>query len=467
MRYLKLQMVLLAVLLTGMGQAQTKLTIVKGEFNREYAKVLTLYKVHEGAPVSLATLQLDEDKQYAFAVPNIEEGFYYLGDQLKRSYVRMYLKPNDQLELNIDEKEKPTLIKGSAENKVVIDWTNLAFDYLANGDLQTKGMTTYKEFFPMVAPMLTSSKAFSSKINTPNKKFNAIMKLAVQQDVERTAISFLMLPNSVHPTKADYPAEYFEFGKAPKFADGRLMQLAETRRYLSTYITFYGVYMRSPDSMKTPPSKTAIMGLDWIANDTMKGIVVVNNLNRYRTFEEMEEAAAPYKKYLTTPSLQEAYFNALQSVANFKKGSSGYVFAYEDTVGKTVSMKDLKGKVVLVDVWATWCGPCKAEIPHLKKLEEELHGVDVAFVSISTDKEADKEKWKAFVGKEQLGGIQLYAGGPNNGFSQFYQINAIPRFLVFDQQGKIVTVDAPRPSSPDLKKLLLELAGTTPTSAGQ
>lgn len=134
-------------------------------------------------------------------------------------------------------------------------------------------------------------------------------------------------------------------------------------------------------------------------------------------------------------------------------GDPAYNFNYVDKDGKMVSMSDLKGKVVLIDVWATWCGPCTAQIPHLKKLEEEMKGKDVAIVSISVDEEKDKEKWLKMIKDENLGGIQLFAGGWGD-IGKQYQIKGIPRFMVFDKQGKIVTVNSPRPSSPELKALL-------------
>ncbi|HUP13409.1 MAG TPA: TlpA disulfide reductase family protein, partial [Niastella sp.] len=172
----------------------------------------------------------------------------------------------------------------------------------------------------------------------------------------------------------------------------------------------------------------------------------------------------PNKKYLVSDSMQARYFRMLKKVSTFKKGDMGYNFSYPDINGNKVSLASLKGKVVLVDVWATWCGPCKQQIPHLKKLEEELRDKDIAFVSISVDDEKDFEKWKQFVDKEQLKGIQLYAKGWSD-FSKYYDIRSIPRFLVFDQDGKLVTVDSPRPSQPELKELLLSTLNSKATAA--
>lgn len=130
-------------------------------------------------------------------------------------------------------------------------------------------------------------------------------------------------------------------------------------------------------------------------------------------------------------------------------------FDYENHKGGKTKLEDLRGKYVYIDVWATWCGPCIAEIPHLKKVEEKYHGKNIEFVSISVDTEKDYEKWKKMVVSKELGGIQLFAD--KNWMSDFikaFGINSIPRFLLIDPNGNVVKADAPRPSSPLLVELL-------------
>lgn len=124
---------------------------------------------------------------------------------------------------------------------------------------------------------------------------------------------------------------------------------------------------------------------------------------------------------------------------------------YENHKGGTTSLKDLKGKYVYIDVWATWCGPCIAEIPSLKEIEQKYHDKNIAFVSISIDKESAYEKWKKMVVEKELGGIQLLADNDwKSQFVQDYKINGIPRFILIDPNGNIINPDAPRPSSPKL-----------------
>jgi thiol-disulfide isomerase/thioredoxin len=130
-------------------------------------------------------------------------------------------------------------------------------------------------------------------------------------------------------------------------------------------------------------------------------------------------------------------------------------FDYANFKGGTTKLSDLNGKYVYIDVWATWCGPCRAEIPFLKKVEEKYHDKNIAFVSISVDVDKDLEKWKKFVEEKQLGGIQLFADKNwNSDFMKSFSINSIPRFILIDPSGKVVSADAARPSSPKLQEQL-------------
>ena len=111
-----------------------------------------------------------------------------------------------------------------------------------------------------------------------------------------------------------------------------------------------------------------------------------------------------------------------------------------------------------IDIWATWCGPCRVEIPFLQKIEEEYHDKNIIFVSISIDVTKDFEKWKAFVTTKNLDGVQLFADKDwNSDFLLSYGVNGIPRFILIDPTGKIVNGNAPRPSDPELGKLLSQL----------
>ena len=136
-----------------------------------------------------------------------------------------------------------------------------------------------------------------------------------------------------------------------------------------------------------------------------------------------------------------------------KPGEMAIGFTYPNKDSVEFSLADFSGKLVYVDVWATWCGPCKAEIPSLQKLEGEYHDKNITFLSVSVD--TDRQAWVDMVVNDQLGGVQLWADGWSQ-ITKDYAIFGIPRFMLFDQDGKVISTDAPRPSSAEIRPLIEE-----------
>ncbi len=125
-------------------------------------------------------------------------------------------------------------------------------------------------------------------------------------------------------------------------------------------------------------------------------------------------------------------------------------FTYPDTTGQNYSLSSFEGNLVYVDVWATWCGPCKAEIPSLQKLEADYHDQAITFLSVSVD--TDEAAWRKMVQDKSLGGTQLWADGWSQ-ITKDYAIFGIPRFMLFSADGKVISNDAPRPSSAEIRDL--------------
>ncbi|TYQ00329.1 thiol-disulfide isomerase/thioredoxin [Tenacibaculum adriaticum] len=155
------------------------------------------------------------------------------------------------------------------------------------------------------------------------------------------------------------------------------------------------------------------------------------------------------QKYVSRMYEEKSYLTTVLAKGKVSPKFTGY----ENFKGGETSLDDLKGKYVYIDVWATWCNPCKQEIPFLQKVEKQFHGKNIEFVSISTDRQEDYFEWKDMVTEKNLGGIQLYAGD-NKQFFTDYKVSSIPRFILIDPQGNIVDANAPRPSDPKLIELL-------------
>jgi len=101
--------------------------------------------------------------------------------------------------------------------------------------------------------------------------------------------------------------------------------------------------------------------------------------------------------------------------------------------GRRVSMDDLAGKVVLIAFWATWCGPCRAALPDIRRIAQEFNGQPLVVLSISLD--SDDAKWKSFVAKNEMTWLQYRDGGWNGQIAQLFSVNAIPATFSIDADG--------------------------------
>lgn len=108
-----------------------------------------------------------------------------------------------------------------------------------------------------------------------------------------------------------------------------------------------------------------------------------------------------------------------------------------------------KGKVIYLDFWASWCSPCRREMPYSLELQKKYQGKDVVFLYMSTDK--NEQAWNEMVTKLKLTGMN-YRASDNVKQEIFNQFNLqyIPRYVLIDKNGKVVDANAKRPSDPSI-----------------
>lgn len=162
----------------------------------------------------------------------------------------------------------------------------------------------------------------------------------------------------------------------------------------------------------------------------------------------MEDEIEQFITESKDPVRKRAMRNEIKKWEHLQAGKPAPDFTAYTTEGEEVSLSDLKGKNVYIDFWATWCGPCLAEIPALKEMERKYASENMQFVSVSLDKEEDWEKWRKFVESKELSGIQIMSRGVGSSeITSQYNISSIPRFIMINDYGAIVDAEAPRPSN--------------------
>lgn len=183
---------------------------------------------------------------------------------------------------------------------------------------------------------------------------------------------------------------------------------------------------------------------DWVLsyklNDEMKRVSDKAQLAKFTTRIDS----------IKTKTYSDALHKSLATLLRFGKGDVASDFTAVDLNGKNVMLSSLKGKVIYVDLWATWCGPCLAEMPHYETLREKYkENTQVAFVSLSIDDGIDL--WKRNVDQRKADGIQWLI---NRNKLDAYNIVGIPRTLLIDKNFKMVNMNAPAPSSKELPGMI-------------
>lgn len=232
--------------------------------------------------------------------------------------------------------------------------------------------------------------------------------------------------------------------------------------YRIDYLSTQPAYQNIRDSIKNGDLIKLKIASSLINNSFIKEyFTYVYSNEAIRKAKQPAEVSSVYDSFVKN-SKNQKYISEITSSYQNLAATVNHVqapdFNFISSAGNMVSLKSLKGKYVYIDIWATWCAPCIAQIPELKKLEEKYKNKNIHFVSISVDTKAHKEDWLNFVAKNNLQGIQLMADQDfESDFIKKFGINSIPRFILIDADGLIVDNNAKRPSDRALAEQLQAL----------
>ena len=368
--------------------------VVSGVWDRGEARQVTLYGVADGKLAPIVTYHLPEDRTFWFAFNAPDEGFYVLGTGLAedmRNKYVFYVNPGDTLGIAVDEAACEFVTQCTPENEALTRWHAA----LAAGE--------------RTVPQPTANERFEREF-----------------------------------------ARYRIFTLPADETDLRLL-------------TSDDALMRYPFGMKILEQRLAEAGaslddrLATVGDEALKGEVVLMAAARLSTGMGINDLMERHGKLLALPAQRHRMETIRTRIEESEKilRQETVNISGIDARGNRISLSDLKGKIVLVDVWATWCAPCIAELAHIKKLMAEYDDDDVVLLGVSIDEAKNRPEWLEFLRENSENGAQIFAGqGWNSDIVRDYNVRAIPRFMLFDRQGNAISTFAPRPSSPELKLLI-------------
>ena len=302
-----------------------------------------------------------------------------------------------------------------------------------------------------------------------------------------------------------------ESGLPTAFVEEQLMHLDYISRLIVAYITMYSVKDKtdewiaafkqvaempwSGDAMRSfrgvgtlsrqlPPMKYVILengskdGVkepirfmfdrckDWFEGKALERVwaaFIYDDILQQGHTEVYIELFEEFKRVYPNSPYLSALQPGMEETISFHKGKSDetlyHLLPYDTTMTSiSEALKSLRGKVVYVDVWATWCGPCKEMFTHLPDFKEKAKDLDVAYLYLSIDRPQDEKKWRKSIPHYKLTGYHILAGkelaqavyrelGDERG------VLSIPRFLIVDREGKIAQ---PNAASPKQAEKLIE-----------
>ncbi|MDO5970257.1 TlpA disulfide reductase family protein [Flavivirga aquimarina] len=436
--------------------------LLSGTISGASEKEFRLYKRKSGADLTI--VKLAEDGTFSSDTITTGTGYYAFGDGGRNS-AELYLINGGEYNLTaIVEKfrntAKLTGPNSDASNYLLSKKDNMdklrgshsefyslnESDFIAKQKMLHKGHVNYLDSFPNIP------KEFVERERKELYYYN-LLNLTYYEDFHRRYTK-----QSDFKVSADFVKQF----EGVDFHNEELYKLIGSYRRL--VLKHYEKKAESAAEISVAAGKERYFDVlkvyGAIPNDHIKNDILMSAAPYHIGYtDNIDEYYNAYMAVSTSEENNEIMTKKYKGLKRLSAGATSPIFEnYVNHAGGTTSLSDFKGKYIYIDIWATWCGPCLQEVPFLQEVEKKYHGKNLEFVSISIDSKEKRDAWRKMVTDEGFSGVQLIADKDfNSDFIAAYEINSIPRFIIIDPEGKIVSSNATRPSDPDLIVLLDEL----------
>lgn len=379
----------------------------------------------------------------------------YMRMMVGREYTNIFLEPGKNVEMTVDMTNMDSTISyagagGESNNylakKLLASQNDMGFMDLFGKEAD--------EFIQVISDMKASRLATLTDANVSNMTFINLEKQSIESQYLAAKINYesyyqYVTKNEDFKVEANFLDDVHAANKDDEAA------YKSGSSYTNLVMNYFTVTLMQDNA------EDAFTKIGQLKSEFIKEAIAKQITNRLTPGDENLEAKYAGVKSVSKDSATLANIEVrTEKLRKLMAGNPSPTFDYENYNGGNTTLADLKGKYVYVDVWATWCGPCKREIPFLKELEREYHGQPIEFVSISVDRKPDYDKWREMVADKELKGVQLFADKDwKSDFVQGYDIQGIPRFILIDPDGNIVNPNEMRPSSPKIRDYFNGLLG--------
>lgn len=265
--------------------------------------------------------------------------------------------------------------------------------------------------------------------------------------------------NKKGDTLPEMPINYYDFLKQTSFTQDSLISNDTYLRFIQSGVSYYVKQLNKTFLLPlTHEEQLALAGLilkkenlriyyeAWLTQDAL----------RKKEFKLAESYYAGFMKKNPSSKYSDELTGIYTKTKKISPGQPAPDFKIMGSDGKKYSLSDFRGKVIFLDFWASWCGPCLRELPYAKKIKQEFEGKNILFLYISIDE--DLASWKKAITNHDIKGTHLNDPSFDGGVATDYNIRGVPSYFLIDKAGIIISNNPPRPSNTDGLRMELNKA---------
>ncbi len=383
----------------------------------------------------------------------LQKGYYKLA--MGREYTWMYLQPGDNMKISFDAKAFDKTLKyegvGAKTNNYLAQKMLLGIALKPKTAYQFYGNLKEKDFLKLEDSIANAYDKLLEN-NKLNADFSILEKFRHKLGKANILSRYQMLKryltkDNEYKVSKNFPDPM----NGIDINDARLASLPNASYIVGEYLQYQINQQEKTDDDN--PIRLMQMIDQKLTDPKLKEILAFDNAKYNLLYtKKLEKYYALFNKMVKNPKYKEIVQKKYDNIKAMNPGVAAPDFTAYDINGKEYHLKDFEGKMLYIDLWATWCAPCRAEIPSLNKIREQYKNQAINILSISVYD--DKAKWETMVKADKMQGWQLFSPDKDMEFLKKFVVDGIPRFILLDSSGKIIDNNAPRPSEEELKLLL-------------
>ena len=424
--------------------------IIEGEIkNNEIAEVAVLNLER------LIKVPVNEGS-FRYKIP-AKNGSNYFQLKIGDEEIPLFVLPNTPVYVVYDPENMDTSIKISGATAKECDYL-LKQSQEGHSNAYKRSLLNVSDFQESLRKYITKKNQTLDSLHSTepsfNKEFYNEMKLSLQFSAAEEKIIFPINKWYEDHRPINLEDEYFSFLKNIDLNHPEYLEIPNFKSLVNAY-----VMLKSPNLWDSSIDEVFRTIDENLSHKTLKEYAYFQELEMAITYKGVDGVADKiefFNAYTSNPYYTEFVQKGFQKWEHLNRGNKAPEIRGQDINGQQISSANFKGKLIYVDVWATWCNPCIAELPYLQELKEAYQNTpELEIIGVSMDTNGDH--WKSFLKKKKLKGIQLWNSMAfESQMSKDYLIEGLPRYILIDKDDRIVSSTAPRPSQQDKLRRLID-----------